>query len=329
MRAGCVRMDSMIKWLAGNIRPFCIKTNAAQLRNTCKSIKMGETIMKRALLLIPLLALTACLPATVTLPPVDTVVALTMAALPAADTLTPAPSDTPLPPTASPTPTQPTDINPDAPGASCIPDNTQRDIGIVTRVIDGGTFEVAISDVSYTVKYIGLQAPAVNPAIEWHGPQSLAANDNLISGRSVVLIKDVSDNDALGALLRYVFVDGVFVNYELIQQGHAQALPVTPDLTCETTFLAAGAEARSASLGMWSPTPFPSATITPIPTNTSPPPPPTKTLVPVCDCSLRYTCNDFATHADAQACYLYCTALNFNIGLVDKNGNGLVCEGLP
>lgn len=289
--------------------------------------------MKRLLIPFALLFLAACAIPTPTLIPKETIVAQTLAAmaaqeesLPAADTPIP-PADMPAPPSV--TPTSPTHIDPNIPGAQCVPTNTARLRALVSRVIDGQTIEVSIDNNPYKVRYIGLSAPGVTPVIEWMGPQAIAVNSDLVSGKFVILVKDVSEADSAGLLLRYVFVDNIFVNYELIRKGFARALIVTPDVACGTPFLAAQSEAQSALLGVWSPTPLPtsSATLTPtetrLPTNTSMP---TNTSPPPCSCNRIYTCNDFRTQAAAQACYEFCGP---GIGLIDKNNNGQVCEGLP
>jgi endonuclease YncB( thermonuclease family) len=199
----------------------------------------------------------------------------------------------------------------------------------VSRVIDGQSIEISINNTLYQVRYIGVSAPGVTPEIEWQGPQAIAFNSDLVSGKFVILVKDVSETDREGFLLRYVIVDDIFVNYELIRKGYGRALIVTPDVACATPFLAAQSEAQSALLGVWSPTPLPSSTATSTPTQTRIPTNtrlPTSTLPPPCSCSQRYTCNDFTRQADAQACYEYCGP---GVGLIDKSNNGRVCEGLP
>ncbi|MBW2090426.1 MAG: thermonuclease family protein, partial [Deltaproteobacteria bacterium] len=45
---------------------------------------------------------------------------------------------------------------------------------------------------------------------------------SLISGETVYLEKDVSETDIDGRLLRYVYVNGVFVNLELVSCGYCR-----------------------------------------------------------------------------------------------------------
>ncbi len=149
-----------------------------------------------------------------------------------------------------------------ASGAYCVPTGTQRTRALVTRVLSGDTIEVAIGNDALKVRYIGLDAPGIAPQMEWQGPQAVSANGDLVSGKYVVLIKDLSDTDVEGALLRYVFVDNLFVNYELLRRGFAQTRIQQPDTSCEKAFLAAQSEAKTAYQGVWIATPTPTATIT-------------------------------------------------------------------
>ena len=155
----------------------------------------------------------------------------------------------------------------------------------------------------------------------------MAANGDLVSGKYVILVKDLSDTDIEGALLRYVFVDNLFVNYELLRRGYAQTKILQPDTACERAFTAAQAEARTAFQGVWAPTPIPTPTITTTPTIT---PVPSVPAAAVCNCyGPDLTCNNFRNQAKAQACFEYCVSLNLgDIFGLDKNNNGLACEGM-
>ena len=68
---------------------------------------------------------------------------------------------------------------------------------------------------------------------EWLGPEAIARDQELVAGKTVTLIKDVSENDRYGRLLRCVFVDNVLVNHELAREGYAKATPYKPDVSCE------------------------------------------------------------------------------------------------
>ena len=212
-----------------------------------------------------------------------------------------------------------------APGSNCIPANTERVRGLVARVLDGESIEVIIGNDMFRVRYIGLNAPGIIPTIEWQGSQAISANDQMVSGQFVTLVRDVSDADANGFLLRYVLVNNLFVNYEMIRQGYARATSMQLDVACDINFLQAQGEAQVATLGIWMPSPIPSAKITSTLTIT---PVPTTTLKPMCNCNDNLTCIDFATQNSAQACYNYCKVIDKSWDKLDNNHNGEACEGL-
>jgi len=279
------------------------------------------------IILILFLLLPACVPAPLTLVPIDTVVAETMAAMP--KTKTPVPptfTKVPIPTIDLSTPTP--EFNPTIAGAYCIPLNTARTKALVTNVLDGQTIQVASGNQTYKVRYIGLNAPKLSPTIEWRAPQSKSANEGLVNGKYVVLIKDVSDVDEGGTYLRYVIADNVFVNYEMIREGYASMNIIPPDAACGNAFTAAQVEAQAGVRGVWEATPVPTFTITPTPTITLTP---TQTKVGICNCSgRRLACADFSSKSQAQSCFNYCLNLGFgDIFGLDKNHNGKVCAGYP
>ncbi len=76
----------------------------------------------------------------------------------------------------------------------------------LVRVIDGTTIAVTIRGQPYQVRYLGIEVPdAIAPA-------ATAKNSSLVSGQSLYLQKDVTDTDAQGQLLRYVYTKTYLVN---------------------------------------------------------------------------------------------------------------------
>lgn len=146
-----------------------------------------------------------------------------------------------------------------------MPSNTQRDLGTVIDVIDGDTIDVRIAGLVYRVRYIGMDTPEE----AYLSNEATAVNRNLVNGQEVLLIKDVSDVDQFGRLLRYVFSGEIFVNFELVNRGYAQILTYPPDVACSDTFLTAQQLAISSFLGFWQPTRTPANTQIPVyPTST-------------------------------------------------------------
>ncbi len=124
----------------------------------------------------------------------------------------------------------------------------------VTRIIDGDTIEVSLSGTTYTIRYIGIDAPesvAPNRPIEPYGREASSRNAELVLGKAVRLEKDVSETDKYGRLLRYVYVGDLFVNAELVRGGYAQAISYPPDVKYQSLFLQLQGEARMAGRGLW------------------------------------------------------------------------------
>ncbi|MBI4267224.1 MAG: S8 family serine peptidase [Chloroflexi bacterium] len=125
---------------------------------------------------------------------------------------------------------------------------------LVTRIIDGDTFEVKISGATYRVRYIGMDTPELNdqqPAISALAQEAKKYNRQLVEGRTVILEKDISETDQFGRLLRYVYVGDLFVNAELVRLGYAQAATYPPDVKYQSFFLELQVEAETAGIGLW------------------------------------------------------------------------------
>ena len=116
----------------------------------------------------------------------------------------------------------------------------------LTCLVDGKTTRV---------RYIGINAPeSVRPdyPVEYMGPEASDTNRALVGGKTVYLERDVSDTDQYGRLLRYVYVDGLFVNAELVRLGLADARRYPPDLKHQNVLDDMESEARAARRGIWS-----------------------------------------------------------------------------
>src|SRR3990167_5660053 len=121
----------------------------------------------------------------------------------------------------------------------------------VARVVDGDTIEV---EGGQTVRYIGINTPeTVHPqkTVECFGREASNKNKELVEGKFVQLEKDISETDKYGRLLRYVYVDGVFVNELLVKEGFAYASSYPPDIKYQDLLNSAQEEARSQNRGLW------------------------------------------------------------------------------
>lgn len=124
----------------------------------------------------------------------------------------------------------------------------------VVRVIDGDTIEVRLDGEIRSVRYLGIDTPEIDWAQGQHQVYALEAaqaNRDRVAGRLVRLEFDVQRTDVYGRLLAHVFVDDVHVNYELIEQGYAQAFFISPNLQHHEAFLAAQHDAWEAGRGLW------------------------------------------------------------------------------
>ena len=115
-------------------------------------------------------------------------------------------------------------------------------------MVDGDTITI---EGGYRVRYIGIDTPEIYPQAEPFGREAWQANRRLVEGKEVRLERDVSETDKYGRLLRYVYVDGVFVNAELVKAGLAQAKAYPPDTKYHDYLEKMETEAREASRGMW------------------------------------------------------------------------------
>ncbi|MBU3968623.1 thermonuclease family protein [Patescibacteria group bacterium] len=143
----------------------------------------------------------------------------------------------------------------------------------VTRVVDGDTIDIEIGDKIERVRYIGIDTPeTVDPRkpVQCFGIEASKKNKELVEGKMVRLEKDITDRDKYNRLLRYVFVDDVFINLELVKQGFAYSYSYPPDIKHQDEFLKAQQEAEKTKQGLWSacPTEQEQTISTPTPTPT-------------------------------------------------------------
>jgi len=96
----------------------------------------------------------------------------------------------------------------------------------VTRIIDGDTIEVDIDGVGYRVRYVGVNTPERDESCYQDAKD---ANTRLVQNKTVQMARDESNTDRYGRLLRLIYVDGVFVNQQLVQDGWAESVVYRPD----------------------------------------------------------------------------------------------------
>lgn len=125
---------------------------------------------------------------------------------------------------------------------------------VVIRVIDVDAIEVRIGDRVEQVRYIGISAPELlDPS---RGPEpyrgaAREANRRLVEGKAVHLELGIQERDRKGALLAYVYVDGQFVNAELLRQGLAEVATLPPNVGHRQEFILLQRHARQTREGLW------------------------------------------------------------------------------
>ena len=191
----------------------------------------------------------------------------------------------------------------------------------VTNVVDGDTIKLENGKV---VRYIGIDTPeTVHPskAVQCFGGEASAKNNELVLGKEVTLVKDVSETDRYGRLLRYVYVGDIFVNDYLARQGFAHSATFTPDVKFEEQFRQAVTEARENRMGLWAdgvcdaaeeiPTQIPTSVPTPAPTASG--------GSWTCNCSK--TCPQMSSCAEAQYQLNVC-----GCSARDADRDGVACD---
>ena len=86
----------------------------------------------------------------------------------------------------------------------------------VETVIDGDTIKLVDGKV---VRLLGINSPEVDEECYQESREELKS---LLKGKTIRLESDSTERDSYGRLLRYVFVDDMFVNAEMVRLGYAK-----------------------------------------------------------------------------------------------------------
>jgi len=116
---------------------------------------------------------------------------------------------------------------------------------VVLEVIDGDTIKLNTGE---KVRLIGINAPETGQPCSSEAKSKLT---NLVFGRTVTLEKDVDEVDQYGRLLRYVYVDGTFVNVEVVRLGFAHKYEYGSNTQYSSQFEQAEQEAQQNQGCLW------------------------------------------------------------------------------
>lgn len=191
--------------------------------------------------------------------------------------------------------------------ATTAPGEVDGQVALVTYVYDGDTIEVEIDGRAYRLRYIGVDSPERD---EPFYQEAFDFNREMVEDESVILVRDISETDQYGRLLRYVYLsDGTFVNGEMMSHGLARLVTFPPDVAQTEYLREVQNRAHEDGTGMWG-----------RPDLTGP-----------CDCDRNlYDCRDFGGRIEAQTCFEYCLeTTGRDVHHLDGGGDGLVCEFLP
>jgi len=124
----------------------------------------------------------------------------------------------------------------------------------VTRVVDGDTIRVRLdSGGEEPIRYIGMDTPEQDQGACYDRAND--ANRALVEGERVRLEYDEDRRDRYDRLLAYVYVpdgdDETFVNEQLVRDGFADDLYVSPNGTYRRHFDNLAARARNERRGLW------------------------------------------------------------------------------
>jgi len=121
-----------------------------------------------------------------------------------------------------------------------------KDLYNVTRIIDGDTIEIETGE---RVRLICIDTPE-----QGEEGYSEAKNylENLILNEDVKLVKDISETDRYGRLLRYIYLeDGTFVNELIVYDGYGKSYPYSPDTSLCPEIDEAEDRAKDLEIGIW------------------------------------------------------------------------------
>ncbi len=160
----------------------------------------------------------------------------------------------PVLPLSTPSPTAIPTFQPEA--TSSATQGIEGERALVTKVIDGDTIVI---EGDKTIRFIGMDTPeTVDPRrpVGCFGKEASNETKSLLTGKIVILQKDVTEADKYKRLLRYIFLpldngQTLFVQDYLVREGFAKVYTYPPDIKYDEQFKMAEKDARENKRGLW------------------------------------------------------------------------------
>lgn len=125
---------------------------------------------------------------------------------------------------------------------------------LVTRVVDGDTFEARLRGDVVDIRLIGIDAPeSVHPAepVECFGREASAFTERRLTREAVVLEFDVERLDPFGRTLAYAWTGERLFNEDIVRKGYATVATYPPNVAHVERLVEAERKARRDGLGLW------------------------------------------------------------------------------
>jgi len=113
------------------------------------------------------------------------------------------------------------------------------------RVVDGDTIELQTGE---KVRLLGINTPERG---QYYYEEAVDKLRKLVEGKRIGLETDVDNKDDYGRLLRYVYIDSIFVNLEMVRNGYANVYVVEPNNKYSYELKQAEIQAKEQALGIW------------------------------------------------------------------------------
>lgn len=126
----------------------------------------------------------------------------------------------------------------------------------VVRVVDGDTVVLSIGGRNEKVRLIGIDAPeSVHPDSRKNTEEGVKASEHLSSlldGEKVYISLDAEETDSYGRILAYLWDgDGNMINLRMVEDGYAQVLTISPNVSYSEQFVDAERRAEKNKSGLW------------------------------------------------------------------------------